>query len=484
MKLFPDLSTFIIIGPIAIKWYAVLILVGAFSAYLISLRNIKKMGYPGELVDDFFFGALLSGVVGSRIWYVLFFDLNYFIANPLQIFATWQGGLAIQGGLVAGVIFAVWFTHRHKLNFFRFADAIVPNILIAQAIGRWGNFLNQEAYGSIVNESYYKYFPSFIKNTMYIESAYRVPTFLYESVLNVLGFFLIVIALKRFSKPKRGDLAYAYLMWYGITRFWVEGMRTDSLMFMGLRMAQVTSVVFVLIGMVGMLGLFRKLFKGKKPVILFDLDGTLLDTEKAIIATYKQLISEKRTDYEFTKEDELSVLGPTLKEMMPKLIPGEDPDLMIQRYREINNDLHATHVVPVEGAKELITELKKQGYQLGIVSSKLTETVQLGLSLFDMQDDFKVIVGYEDVSKHKPDPEGIFKACQLLGRGHDDVLYVGDSDTDILVAQNAAVYSVGLILNQDRKDSLVKSAPNVTINSLSELLDVLKEDISWTKSTT
>ena len=179
------------IGPISIKWYAVLILAGAYLAYYLSYRNLKKMGYKSDLTDDLFFGALLSGVIGARLWFVVFFDLNYYLTRPLEILMTWQGGLAIQGGLFGGVLFGLWFLKRKKADFIRVADAIVPNILVAQAIGRWGNFLNQEAYGRVVEESFYSGWPQLIKDQMFIAGQFREPTFLYESVLNIVGFLLI-----------------------------------------------------------------------------------------------------------------------------------------------------------------------------------------------------------------------------------------------------------------------------------------------------
>jgi phosphatidylglycerol:prolipoprotein diacylglycerol transferase len=485
MKFFPDVSTVLEVGPIAIKWYAVLILTGAFAAYAISSHNIKKLGYRESLFDDLFFGCLLAGVVGSRLWYVAFYNPAYYLAHPLEILMTWQGGLAIQGGLILGALFAYWFLRRQKINFMRLADAIVPSILIAQALGRWGNFMNQEAYGGVVSESFYKYFPSFIKNMMYIDGSYRMPTFLYESALNILGFILIYFIYAKYTQSrKRGDLVYAYLMWYGITRFWVEGMRTDSLMFMGLRTAQVTSVLFILIGILGMLGVYRTFFKASKPILLFDLDGTLLDTEKAILASYSQVLNEYRPDLSVSQEELLELLGPTLSSGFAKYLKPEEIEAAIQRYRELNIQFHPTHVSIVDGAKEVIEQLKAEGYRVGIVSSKKKDVCLLGLSLFGMQEAFETIIGHDEVKNHKPDPEGIFNACRAMGVGHDSVVYIGDSATDVLAAQNAGVYSIGLIFNAERKETLIASKPNKIIEKLSEIPAILKEDISWTKSTT
>lgn len=484
MTFFPDLSTFVTIGSLSIKWYAVLILTGAFIAYWISQRNILKMGYPASLTDDLFFGALIAGIIGARLWYVLFYNLEGYLKNPLSIFMTWEGGMAIQGGLMLGALYAFFFLKKRKISFLRMADAIVPNILIAQAIGRWGNFLNQEAYGYVVSESYYKFFPAFIKNTMFIGGQYRTPTFLYESVLNLVGFFLIAIVLKRFSENKRGDLLYAYLMWYGFIRFWVEGLRSDSLMFMGFRTAQLLSILYLLIGVAGKLGLLRRFYKQPKPILLFDLDGTLLDTEPLIIESMTRVLKKYRPDVTVDRETGISFLGPTLTQSLSRFLKEEEIPEAFEMYRTINRDLHKDNLQPIEHAPELIKALKEQGYTLGIVSSKKKDMVEYGLEVTQLKAYFDVIIGYDEVTAHKPDPQGILKACEALKVGHDDVVYVGDTYTDIAAAHNAGVYSIAYMTHPERQDAIHNEKPNAKVTDLLEILDLLKQDISWTNSLT
>lgn len=484
MNFFPDISTFVSIGGYNIKWYAILILIGAFAAYYVSQKNILKMGYSTSLADDLFFGVLIAGIVGARLWYVLFYDLQSYLADPISIIQTWEGGMAIQGGLLGGALYAFFFLKIKKISFMRMADAIVPNILIAQAVGRWGNFFNKEAYGGIVEESYFNLFPTFIKDMMYINGAYRTPTFLYESVLNILGFILIVYVLKRFSENRRGDLFYAYLMWYGITRFWVEGMRSDSLMFMGFRTAQLLSILFVLIGIAGKLGLFREWFKPAKPIVLFDLDGTLLDTEPVIIETMKRVLNKYRPDLVVDRDMEISFLGPTLKQTLTRFLPEEQIPEAIEVYRTINRELHEGNLKPIDHAPELLAHLKEQGYTLGIVSSKKKDMVEYGLSLMDLQDYFQVIIGYDEVKEHKPSPEGILNACKALKVGHDEVIYVGDTYTDIGAANNAGVYSIAYLTHPERQDAIHNEKPNATITDLLEIEEILKRDHSWTSSLT
>lgn len=484
MVFFKDLSSFVDIGSLSIKWYAVLILIGAFAAYYVIQKNLTKLGYESSMIDDLFFGSLVSGIVGARLWYVVFYDLQSYLANPISILMTWQGGMAIQGGLLLGALFAFFFLKRKGISFMRFADNIVPNILIAQAIGRWGNFMNQEAYGRVVDEAYFNLFPAFIKNTMFIDGAYREPTFLYESVLNIIGFILIVYVLKRFSENKRGDLLYAYLMWYGISRFWVEGLRTDSLMFMGLRMAQITSIVFIVIGLLGKLGVYDKFMKKKKPTILFDFDGTLGDTEPLIIESMKHTIKHYRPDVEISREDEISFLGPTLYQILGRYVDESKIEEAVQIYRENNKKLHPELIKPMPNAVELIHRLKEQGYTLGLVSSKKKDMVEYGVKLIGLENQFEVIVGYDEVKKHKPSPEGIFIACKQLGIDHDNCIYVGDTSTDVEAATNAGLYSVAYLTHPERRDAIMQAKPNATIENLLELEELLKKDITWTRSLT
>lgn len=484
MVFFKDLSSFVDIGSFSIKWYAVLILTGAFVAYWLSLRNLKKLAYPTSLFDDLFFGTLLAGIIGTRLWYVLFYDLATYLENPLSIFMTWQGGLAIQGGLLLGAAYAYWFLKRKKLSFFRFMDAIVPNVLVAQAIGRWGNFMNQESYGKVVDEAYFNLFPAFIKDNMYILGQFREPTFLYESMLNIVGFILIAYFLKRFSQNRRGDLMWAYMIWYGISRFWVEGLRVDSLMFMGLRTAQLVSIVFIVIGLMGKLGVFQRFIKKDKPILLFDFDGTLADTEPLIIESMKMTIHKYRPDVVINREEEISFLGPTLIQVLSRYLDEKDLPEAIESYRINNKEIHSKLIKPMPDALEVIRQLKAEDYKLGIVSSKKKDMVEYGMRLIGFSQEFDVIIGYDEVKEHKPSPEGILNACSALGVDHDNMLYIGDTSTDIHAANAAGIYSVAYLTHPERRDALLQANPNATIEHLSDLLILLKKDITWTNSTT
>lgn len=260
IRFFEDFHTFVTIGPVHIQWYAIVILCGAFVAYLLGQYHFKKLGYDKEILSDYFFALLFIGIIGARIWYVIFtFKENNYISQPWEIFAVWHGGLAIQGGIFAGLIYSYYFFKKRDIPFLVAGDAIMPGVLIAQACGRWGNFFNHEAFGSEVSLEFLNslHLPQFIVDNMYIQGAYHHPTFLYESVGNIIAFLLIILLVKRWQQHV-GTQFFSYFVFYGIVRFFVEGLRTDSLMFGPIRMAQLVSIVFVIVGVLGILYVHKK----------------------------------------------------------------------------------------------------------------------------------------------------------------------------------------------------------------------------------
>lgn len=262
MSFFSDFSIFVEIGPLHIQWYAIVILLGAGIAYLLGQYHFKKLGYAKEILSDYFYGLLFCGIIGARIWYVIFMWNEMYFNNPMEIFAVWHGGLAIQGGIFAGLVYSYYFFKKHDIPFLVAGDAIMPGILIAQACGRWGNFFNHEAFGGECTLSFLEslHLPRFIIDNMYIQGVYHHPTFLYESIGNVIAFMIIVLIIKRFQKHV-GVQFFSYFVFYGIVRVFVEGMRTDSLMLGPLRIAQVISIVFIIVGIVGIV---YQYFKGDK----------------------------------------------------------------------------------------------------------------------------------------------------------------------------------------------------------------------------
>ena len=479
MSFFPDSKIFLKAGPFTVTWYALLIMVGAIIAYEISKRNLKRVGYKVDDIDNMFIGSLVFGFLGARLWYVLFSDLGTYIANPATILAIWEGGLAIQGGLIGGALFCYFYTRKARINFIQAADLIVPNVLIAQALGRWGNFVNQEAHGSEVSFEFISKFPKFIQEGMNIGGHYYQPTFLYESVANLIGWILIVLVLKRVNKIRRGDLTYAYLMWYGVTRFFIEGLRTDSLMFLGLRMAQITSLVFVLVGVLGYFGVFRNKKGSRQPIVLWDFDGTLAASEPVIIETYKTLFRKYKPEFELSDDWVMGLIGYPLETVMFDHFPNDYPEKIVE-FRSIQGPLLVSKLEAKPHAFDVLQSLKDKGYRMGVVSNRASESLNTCLDILNMHDFFEVVIGSSDVKETKPNPEGIDLALKLLGADRGGVVYIGDTVIDVMSGKNAGSFTIACLFDTMREQEIKNATPNRVVGDLAQILDVLEEDLEWT----
>ncbi|EDP69102.1 prolipoprotein diacylglyceryl transferase [Carnobacterium sp. AT7] len=233
------------LGPLDVYWYGIIIAVGIFSAIFLSTREAEKRGIEGDHIVDMALWALPIAFIGARLYYVLF-ELGYYLENPSQIIAIWNGGIAIYGGLIAGGLTVYWYTKKKGIPIWLMLDILAPNVLLAQALGRWGNFMNQEAHGGEVTRSFLEnlFLPEFIIKQMEINGVYYHPTFLYESLWSLAGFVLIVVLRNKKHLLRQGEVALSYVLWYSFGRFFIEGLRTDSLwIFDFLRVSQALSLV-------------------------------------------------------------------------------------------------------------------------------------------------------------------------------------------------------------------------------------------------
>ena len=235
------------LGPISIRWYAICIVSGLILAVYLSMKEAPRKKIDPDAIIDFILIAFPLAIVGARLYYVIF-EWGYYSQHLGEIFAIWNGGIAIYGGLLTGALVLYLFSRRRLIEPIDFLDIAAPSVMIAQSIGRWGNFFNQEAYGASVKSL--NYLPSFIRDQMYIDGRYRQPTFLYESSWNLLGFLLILLLRRKPHFLRQGEITAFYLIWYGFGRMIIEGMRTDSLMFAGLRVSQWLSMILILVGLV------------------------------------------------------------------------------------------------------------------------------------------------------------------------------------------------------------------------------------------
>ena len=228
------------LGFIEIYWYSIMIMLGVIGGGTFAYLEVKRLKVDKEYFFNMIFYAIIFAFLGARLYYVLF-NLDYYLENLAEIPAVWNGGLAIHGGIIGGTLTVIIYS----------LDIASIGILIGQIIGRWGNFFNQEAHGGITSIKFLQsiHIPNFIIEGMTINDVVYHPTFLYESVLNLIGLIILLI-VRRNKKLKNGMLLSLYLIWYSCVRFFVESMRTDSLMLFNLKMAQVISIVLVIFGIV------------------------------------------------------------------------------------------------------------------------------------------------------------------------------------------------------------------------------------------
>ncbi|WP_217588565.1 prolipoprotein diacylglyceryl transferase [Lentibacillus saliphilus] len=263
---------FIEIGSLPIYWYGVIIATGAFLGLFLATREANRLGLEKDTMVDLVVFAIPFAILFARMYYVIFEWDQYADGPWWSVFAIWEGGLAIHGALIGSVIVAIIFVRVKKLSFWQIADIAAPSLILGQAIGRWGNFMNQEAHGGPLSEaaynSFHQYLPDFIMNQMCIGGTMYHPTFLYESVWNLLVFALL-LWLRR-KNPLRGEVFLSYLMTYSVGRYFIEGMRTDSLYVFGeIRQAQLISIVIIAVAIAIMIyrrktGMADRHYDGKR----------------------------------------------------------------------------------------------------------------------------------------------------------------------------------------------------------------------------
>ena len=235
------------IGSLTVKWYGIIIAAAFLLAFVYAYKSCKKLRIDRDSFIDVVLVGVICGIIGARLYYVLCYPGDKYWNDPLQIFNITEGGLGFYGGLIGGVLGGLLMAKIHKMPVCPILDAVAPAFLLAQSIGRWGNFVNQEAFGTKTDLPW----RMLSVNTQEVVGGAAHPCFFYESVWCLIGFILLHV-LTRKARRYDGQIAIGYLIWYGLGRFMIEGLRTDSLMlpFLNLRVSQVVALASVLIGVI------------------------------------------------------------------------------------------------------------------------------------------------------------------------------------------------------------------------------------------
>ncbi len=247
------------LGPIVIRWYGLLIASAVLLGVSLSQYLAKRRYVNPDLISDLSIWLVVGAIPAARLYYVLF-QWSEYSQHPERIIAIWQGGIAIHGAIIGGIIAALIFARLNKISFWQLTDLVAPSLILGQAIGRWGNFFNSEAFGSPTDLPWKLYIPPDHRPVDLVDFEYFHPTFLYESLWNLMVFALLLTlffrALSKQSSLKVGTLFLVYGIAYSLGRFWIEGLRTDSLMLGPLRMAQMVSLGGMTLGLLGLTWLY------------------------------------------------------------------------------------------------------------------------------------------------------------------------------------------------------------------------------------
>ncbi|HEY9669600.1 MAG TPA: prolipoprotein diacylglyceryl transferase [Coleofasciculaceae cyanobacterium] len=247
------------LGPLAIRWYGLLIASAVLIGVTLSQYLAKRRNVDPNLIGDLAIWLVIGAIPCARLYYVLF-EWEQYAQRPEDIIAIWKGGIAIHGAILGGLLATIIFARLKNISVWLLADLVVPSLILGQAIGRWGNFFNSEAFGRPTDLPWKLYIPPAQRPLGYESYQYFHPTFLYESLWNLMVFVILMTLffrdLQRKPHLKVGTLALVYMVGYSLGRFWIEGLRTDSLMIGPLRIAQLVSLGLVALGLIGLAWLY------------------------------------------------------------------------------------------------------------------------------------------------------------------------------------------------------------------------------------
>ena len=244
----------------SVTWYSVLIIAGILLALVLGMREEKRLGLPVDTMLNVVLVTVPAGIIGARLYYVLM-KLPEFAADPVTILYVWKGGVAIYGAVIGGGLALFLYSRLKKTSFASLLDIVAPGLILAQAIGRWGNYFNGEAFGPAITSAFWQFFPAGVLIRENGALVWHAATFFYESMWN-LGVFA-VLWLTRTRMKKRGDVFLWYMVLYGFGRSLIEQLRTDSLYLWGMRVSQMLSLLLCAAAAAVFLVRLHKTLRGK-----------------------------------------------------------------------------------------------------------------------------------------------------------------------------------------------------------------------------
>lgn len=495
------------IGRNGIRWYAIFIITGIIFATLMGQYEFSKQGISKTILYDGLIVIVPLSILGGRLFYVVF-DKEGIYNSFLDVINLSNGGLAIMGSVITAFICVVLLCLIKKINFFALIDFVAIGFLIGQVVGRWGNFMNQEAFGGVSNKSglFNNLVPLFVREQMYIyfdlEFAYRHPTFLYESTLNFicLSFLLLI---RRFKVLRIGDSAAIYLIWYGLVRaVAIEPYRIDPLYLGDKKINILLPGLCAAIGISFLIAKYifpqlkskfpyyydisredvkkEKVFQKQSDItraIIFDLDGTILKTEKIIYNCFDIVFEKHFPHINLTVREKKSFIGPTLRESLLNYTNDEELiNKAIKTYKETSLKLHdKMPPKPYIGIGNTFKNLKQMGLKIAICTSKEHEMAKLGLEKSNLLSYVDLIIGSDDVVNPKPNPECLEECITKLGILPNEAFYIGDHPNDIKCAKNINMISIGVRYSM-HIDKLKKEEPDFLISNTNEIIELLERE--------
>lgn len=238
------------LGPLFVRFYGIILMLGALAGAWLATREAKRRGYQTDIVWDLLTYLLIGGIIGARLWHVLTpppssgITAGWYLTHPLDALAIWKGGLGIPGAVMGGLLALYFYTSRNNLNFLEWTDIAAPSLALGQAIGRWGNFFNQELYGAPTNLPWKIFIDRGHRLQGYLDVEYYHPLFLYESLWNLANMFLLIWVSRRYGNRLRdGDVFLIYLIVYPVGRFLLDFLRLDASLVGGININQTLMAV-------------------------------------------------------------------------------------------------------------------------------------------------------------------------------------------------------------------------------------------------